>query len=106
MRYKVTQEKGIALNQDIVFQGKMLTNPAMTMNMCLGHCLSECRCKSFQICNKTVCQLSWTTKLGKKTNFTENADCDYFDIGKEIPKVKSRYELVSYIYLTFKFDCI
>ena len=87
MKYKVTQERGKAMNQSHIFIKNKLTNTDMTMVMCLQHCVSECRCSSFQICNKVDCELSSTNKVWKPKAIHTRPECDYFELKKEVQQV-------------------
>ncbi|CAB4007280.1 Hypothetical predicted protein [Paramuricea clavata] len=44
---------------------------------CLEHCLESCRCQSFQICNKTKCQLCSSHKKEKSSLLHDKDDCVY-----------------------------
>ena len=44
---------------------------------CLEHCLENCRCQSFQICNNTKCQLCSSNKEDNGSLLHDNVDCIY-----------------------------
>ncbi|CAB4043664.1 Dihydrolipoyllysine-residue acetyltransferase component 3 of pyruvate dehydrogenase complex, partial [Paramuricea clavata] len=44
---------------------------------CLKHCLENCRCQSFQICDKTKCQLCSSHKKGNSSLLHDKDDCVY-----------------------------
>ncbi|CAB3983896.1 PREDICTED: uncharacterized protein LOC107347374 [Paramuricea clavata] len=44
---------------------------------CLEHCLDNCRCQSFQICNKTKCQLCSSHKKEKSSLLHDEDNCVY-----------------------------
>ena len=44
---------------------------------CLEHCLLDCRCQSFQICQNTKCQLSSSHKEENSSLLHVNSNCVY-----------------------------
>ena len=44
---------------------------------CLEHCLEDCRCQSFQICQNTKCQLCSSHKEDNSSLLHESDNCTY-----------------------------
>ena len=44
---------------------------------CLGHCLKDCRCQSFQICQNTQCQLCSSHKEENSSLLHDKDGCVY-----------------------------
>ena len=55
---------------------------------CLEHCLQDCRCQSFQICQNTKCQLCSSHKEENSSLFHEKEDCVYAMYGMQNKKLQ------------------
>ena len=50
---------------------------------CLEHCLEDCRCESFQVCQNTKCQLCSSHKEGNSSLLRDKDGCLYATYEKE-----------------------
>ena len=66
---------------------KTLVMAGKTIDHCLGQCLQDCLCLSFQICHMTECQLCSSNKYKNSTELQSKKGCTNFVFGKQYPEV-------------------
>ena len=75
LQFTVKAEKNKAFDESCLIE----TLPIKDGNAadCLEHCLEDCRCQSFQICQNTKCQLCSSHKAENGSLLHDNEGCVY-----------------------------
>lgn len=51
-----------------------------TFSFCLARCLQDCLCKSFQVCDSSICEMSSINKNDNESAFERRSECVYYDL--------------------------
>ena len=67
---------------------KTLAMDGKSMHYCLGQCLQDCLCMSFQICHMTECQLCSSNKYKNSSALESKKGCTNFVFGNKRSEVR------------------
>ena len=81
-KYTINSDRDKAVDEKYVF--KTLVMAGNTIDYCLGQCLQDCRCRSFQICHMAECQLCSANKYKNFSAFQSKKGCTNFSFGKKL----------------------
>ena len=72
-QYTINAERDKAMIENYVF--KTLVMDGISMDYCLGQCLQDCFCRSFQLCHMRECQLCSANKYKHSLAFRRKEGC-------------------------------
>ena len=84
-QFTINSDKDKAMDEKYVFE--TLAIAGKTMDHCLGQCLQDCLCMSFQICHMTECQLCSSNKYENSTALQSKKGCTNFVFERQYPEV-------------------
>ena len=78
----------VKFRQDKALYGHSLVNITNTnMEECMGKCLENCLCQSFQLCNEIECQLCSSKHELIPSALRERQGCMYYDFESDLSEV-------------------
>ena len=80
-QYTINGERDKAMDEEHVLD--TLVMDGKSMDYCLGKCLQDCRCMSFQICHMRECQLCSSNKYKNFSTLQSKKGCTNFVFGKK-----------------------
>ena len=100
-------QAGIKLNMDrnrMLYGHSFLNLSGITMENCLEHCVKNCLCLSFQICDDTTkCQLCSSNKYLKPHAMQASQGCINYDLGRQEDTRVSLKMIVSIPFYVLKY---
>ena len=84
-QFTINSDRDKAIDERYVF--KTLVMAGKTIGYCLGQCLQDCLCKSFQICHMTECQLCSSNKYENSTALQSKKGCTNLVFERQYPEV-------------------
>ena len=84
-QFTINIDRDQAIDEKYVF--KTLVMAGKGIDHCLGQCLQDCLCLSFQICHMTECQLCSSNKYKNSTELQSKKGCTNFVFERQYPEV-------------------